>query len=276
MRSAVRTMLVVCGIVLGLAPPALADGPGRRHADGRHARRLGDLRRGRALGRQHERLVLEASTRSARPPTGTRRPARRSRAATARRRRRRTSAAASPSVEPRLLGREDVDRRHRLGEDFKPGIDFYSDASGPPGPGADAPELRGDAQRQGRRRDDRRQQLRLRRHRRALRDELADVAVVVEELLQRRLGHDLALHRRAPGDRRRRTSRTRCCACAQAMTNAGYADSQYTIIAQTYWSPIPRGSGFRYPRERLDAPVGRRLRHLEPRRRLGQRHRRRR
>jgi hypothetical protein len=33
----------------------------------------------------------------------------------------------------------------------------------------------------------------------------------------------------------------------QAMRNAQYADSQYTIIAQTYWSPIPRGSGFRYP-----------------------------
>jgi hypothetical protein len=33
---------------------------------------------------------------------------------------------------------------------------------------------------------------------------------------------------------------------AQAMTNAGYSSSQYTIIGQTYWSPIPRGSGFRY------------------------------
>jgi hypothetical protein len=33
---------------------------------------------------------------------------------------------------------------------------------------------------------------------------------------------------------------------AQAMTNAGYNSSQYTIIGQTYWSPIPRGSGFRY------------------------------
>ena len=33
----------------------------------------------------------------------------------------------------------------------------------------------------------------------------------------------------------------------QAMANAGYADSQYTILAQTYSSPIPRGSGFRYP-----------------------------
>jgi hypothetical protein len=31
-----------------------------------------------------------------------------------------------------------------------------------------------------------------------------------------------------------------------AMQNAGYSTSQYTILAQTYWSPIPRGSGFRY------------------------------
>ena len=34
---------------------------------------------------------------------------------------------------------------------------------------------------------------------------------------------------------------------AQAMTNAGYAASQYTILAQTYWSPVPRGDGMRYP-----------------------------
>ncbi len=32
----------------------------------------------------------------------------------------------------------------------------------------------------------------------------------------------------------------------QAMTNAGYADAQYKIIAQTYSSPIPNGSGIRY------------------------------
>ncbi|HEV7806133.1 MAG TPA: hypothetical protein VGO80_09955 [Solirubrobacteraceae bacterium] len=31
-----------------------------------------------------------------------------------------------------------------------------------------------------------------------------------------------------------------------AMANAGYASSQYTILAQTYWSPIPRGAGIRY------------------------------
>ncbi len=33
---------------------------------------------------------------------------------------------------------------------------------------------------------------------------------------------------------------------AQAMTQAGYDASQYTIVAQLYSSPIPRGAGFRY------------------------------
>ena len=34
---------------------------------------------------------------------------------------------------------------------------------------------------------------------------------------------------------------------SEAMTRAGYSASQYTIIPQTYWSPLPRGSGIRYP-----------------------------
>jgi hypothetical protein len=34
---------------------------------------------------------------------------------------------------------------------------------------------------------------------------------------------------------------------AQAMTNAGYSSSQYTILVQDYPSPMPNGSGFRYP-----------------------------
>ena len=33
---------------------------------------------------------------------------------------------------------------------------------------------------------------------------------------------------------------------SQAMTNAGYTSSQYTILVQDYPSPIPLGSGFRY------------------------------
>jgi hypothetical protein len=33
----------------------------------------------------------------------------------------------------------------------------------------------------------------------------------------------------------------------QAMANAGYADSSYTIMVHTYWSPIPKGAANRYP-----------------------------
>ncbi|HEV2998128.1 MAG TPA: hypothetical protein VGX16_03410 [Solirubrobacteraceae bacterium] len=38
---------------------------------------------------------------------------------------------------------------------------------------------------------------------------------------------------------------------ATAMTNAGYSSSQYTILVQDYPSPIPNGSGFRYPESGL-------------------------
>ncbi len=32
----------------------------------------------------------------------------------------------------------------------------------------------------------------------------------------------------------------------QAMANAGYADSGYSIVAQTYWNPLPHAAQFRY------------------------------
>ncbi len=32
----------------------------------------------------------------------------------------------------------------------------------------------------------------------------------------------------------------------QAMTAAGYEDNEYTLIIQTYWSPLPRGADIRY------------------------------
>lgn len=34
---------------------------------------------------------------------------------------------------------------------------------------------------------------------------------------------------------------------SQAMANAGYTSDDYTVIVQTYWSPIPRGNQIRYP-----------------------------
>lgn len=38
----------------------------------------------------------------------------------------------------------------------------------------------------------------------------------------------------------------------QAMTNAGYSASQYTVLVQTYPAPIPRGSAFRYQQSGYD------------------------
>ena len=92
---------------------------------------------------------------------------------------------------------------------------------------------------------DRRQQLRLRRHRPDLHRGLPALAVVVARLLQRRLDREGELHRgerrgadgehqgrdpeRAPGDAER-----------------GLRRRAYKIIVQDYSSPIPNGSGFRY------------------------------
>ena len=203
---AVRAWLVVCGVVLGLAPPALADGPGVGHAHGGDARRLGDLRRGRPLGGQHEPAPPRAPTRSARPPTGTRPTGEaipgchRSKAAQAH------IGGGVTERQPRLLRRAHEHDRARARA--RPSSRASTSTPTPPGRKGQALALEryaSHSQRQGRRRDDRRQQLRLRGHRRALRDQLGDLPVVVEELLQRRLRHDVALHRDAPaaGDRQR-------------------------------------------------------------------------
>ena len=56
------------------------------------------------------------------------------------------------------------------------------------------------------------------------------------------------------------------------MRNAGYADSPWTLMVQTYSSPLPRGRGIRYSQSGLHASEHRRLRRLEPRRRLGEQH----
>ena len=92
---------------------------------------------------------------------------------------------------------------------FKPGIDFYN-VSGPTrARRSRSRSTRRQQEHQGRRGPDRRQRLRLRRHPRDLRGELADVAVVVEELLPGRLEHGRRCSRRRTSTRSPTTSRRR-------------------------------------------------------------------
>ena len=234
---AVRAILVVCGVVLGLAPPALADGPGvgtptvvtlgdsaisgeagrwagntnqspsqRRRA--RLDRLLGHRRRGEAIPGCHRSKAAQAHI-----------------------------GGGVNGAQPRLLGRAHVHDRHRLGQDFKPGHRLLLRRVRPQGPGADARRSRAatrnvkavvvmiGANNYGFGDD-----------RRALRDQLGDLAVVVEELLQRRLGHDVALHRRAPGAGDRPTSRDALLRVREAMT-----DARLRRRRSTRSSPRPTG-----------------------------------
>jgi hypothetical protein len=132
------------------------------------------------------------------------------------------------------------------GEDFKPGIDFYSDAQG----------------RQG-------QALALQQYA-GTRNVKAVVvmigannygfAAVVERCVANWLtspswwknycsdDSDIASRFTAARQAAETTNvRDALLRVRQAMTNAGYSPSQYTIIGQTYWSPVPRAAGFRYP-----------------------------
>ena len=89
-----------------------------------------------------------------------------------------------------------------------------------------------------------------------------DVAVVVQELLQRRLRHEVALHRGAPGhgdhERQRGVQARR-----PGDEHRGLQPVAAHDPSQTYWSPLPRASGFRYPETGWTRQAIGRLRHLE-------------
>jgi hypothetical protein len=132
------------------------------------------------------------------------------------------------------------------GQDFKPGIDFYSDSSG----------------RQG-------QALALQNYAKTHNVRAVDVmigannygfAAIVQRCVEDWLtspsffknycsdDSDMTSRFTAARQAQETTNvRDALLRVRQAMTNAGYSASQYSIIAQTYWSPIPRGAGFRYP-----------------------------
>ncbi|HYI99975.1 MAG TPA: hypothetical protein VEX36_09920 [Thermoleophilaceae bacterium] len=131
------------------------------------------------------------------------------------------------------------------GEDFKPGVDFYSDASGRKG-----------------------QALRLQEY--AATHNVKAVVVMIgannygfAEIVQRCITNWLTSpswwknYCSDDSDMTAKFTSTRIATetanvrgalqrVAQAMTNAGYSASQYKILGQTYWSPLPRGSGIRY------------------------------
>ena len=186
-----------------------------------------------------------ASTRSAPPPTTTRPAARRSPAATAPRRPRSTSATALESKNLACSGARTYSQPPGSGElQARARLPRLRRRADRPGAGAGA--VRADPPRADRRRPDRRQQLRLRERRPDVRDGLAHVADVVEELLQRRRAAWRACSR-PPISRRSRPrstarSRTSSWRCERAATR----DGDYRLVAQTYSSPIPRGAGFRY------------------------------
>jgi hypothetical protein len=132
------------------------------------------------------------------------------------------------------------------GEDFKPGVDFYSDASGRKG-----------------------QALRLQEY--AATHNVKAVVVMIgannygfADVVQRCVLNWLTspswwknycsddsdmVSRFTPSAQTARTNEVRGALqnVATAMTNAGYSSSQYKILGQTYWSPLPRGPQIRYP-----------------------------
>ena len=170
--------------------------------------------------------------------------ARRSAAAIARRRPRCTSAAGSGRANLACSGARTY--TNAGGSDFKPGIDFYSDTSGRVG-----------------------QALALQRY--AATNNVRAVTLLIgannygfADIVQTCVTNwltspswwpnycndDSGIRSRFTADRiATETANVRGAMVnvRQAMRNAGYADSQWTLLVQTYSSPIPRGSGFRYP-----------------------------
>ena len=172
--------------------------------------------------------------------------------------------------EPRLLRRAHVHADAGVGR-LQARARLLQRRERPPGSGPGAAAVRGDAQRQGRHRAHRGQQLRLRRHRADLRDELPHLTHVVEELLLRRLEREGVLHRvgRHDPDHRRAG-----CAAERAP-----GDAERRLRRQLVQDPRPDllvadppGFGLPVLGVRLHPAVDGRLRHLEPGCGLGQRH----
>ena len=253
------------------ATPAVADGPGTGTPLGRHPRRLLHLRRGRPLGRQLQRVVRRTPTRSARrrtsttPPT----PASRSTAATAASPREAHIGGGVSGVNLACSGSRTTTFTDSNGY-FKPGLDFYNSGG-----------------QQG-------QALMLQNFATSHNVKLVSVSIggndfnfasIVQTCVTDCLtspswaknycNDDSLGHRQlhAPDVAAERAAiATALQNVRTAMRNAGYADNAWTLLVQNYPSPLPSGVGLPLLRVRLHPAEHRRLRLLEPRRRLGQRH----
>jgi hypothetical protein len=244
MRSAVRLVLLVVVLVLGVAPPALAtpgvgtptvvtlgdsaiSGEGGRWAGNTN----GSYTRVDALG---SRAYWDTSTGEAI------RGCHRSRAAQAH------IGGGVTGINLACSGAKTTTGGTGSGQDFKPGIDFYSDSSGRKG---QALELEQKA------RDNNVRAVVL-----MIGANNYGFAAIVERCvtnwltspswLKNYCSDDSSMTSRFTAARQQTETnnvRDAFIRVGQAMANAGYSTSQYKIIAQTYWSPIPRGSGFRYP-----------------------------
>jgi hypothetical protein len=245
MRDAGRFVFVVVAVVLGLAAPAAADGPG---VGTPAVVTLGDSavsgEAGRWAGNTNgdpARVDALGPTAYWDTPTGEAIPhCHRSKAAQA------FIGGGVLGYDLACSGATTATHGTAPGEDFKPGIDFYADAQG----------RRGQA--------------------RALQDLAAthNVKAVVVMIGANDYGFAAIVTRcvedwlTSPsffknycsddGDIVSRFTPARVAAettnvrnallnVRTAMTNAGYSASQYTILAQTYWSPVPRGAQIRYP-----------------------------
>jgi hypothetical protein len=241
---AVRAILVVCGVVLGLAPPALADGPGvgtpavvtlgdsaisgeagrwagntnnsPANVDALGSTAYWDTQTGEAIGGCHRSKAAEAHIGDG-----------------------------IKTLNLACSGARTSTGGTGSGQDFKPGIDFYLDASGRKG------------------------QARMLQEYAATNNVKAVVvmigannygfAAIVERCVTNWLtspswwknycSDDSDMTSRFTAARQATETanvRDALLRVRQAMADAHYADSQYTIIAQTYWTPIPRSGGFRY------------------------------
>jgi hypothetical protein len=241
---AVRAWLVVCGVVLGLAPPALADGPGVGTPT---VVTLGDSaisgEAGRWAGNTNGsawRVDALGSTAYWDTPTGEAIPGcHRSKAAQAH------IGDGVLSANLACSGARTYTTGTGSGQTFKPGIDFYSDTSGRVG-----------------------QALALERYARTRNVKAVVVmigannygfAAIVERCVtnwatspswwKNYCSDDSDMTSRFTATRQAQETanvRDALLRVRQAMTNAQYSPEQYTIIAQTYWTPIPRSTGFRY------------------------------